>query len=106
MIGAAYFEKLAFDNKWIGETARVVQGGLAGLALVYAGIRFARAGYGLYGQVIAGCGAAILYVSTYAAFNFYRLIDRPAAFAEGWRIDNDVVEKSASFFQQAAESRT
>ena len=30
--------------------------------------------------MITGGGAAILYVSTYAAFNFYSLIDRPVAF--------------------------
>jgi len=81
VIGVAYFEKLAFDNRWIGETARVVQGAVAGFLLIYAGIRFARAGYSMYGQMIAGCGSAILYVSTYAAFNFYHLIDRPVAFA-------------------------
>jgi uncharacterized membrane protein len=80
VIGAAYFEKLAFENHWVSETARVIQGGFAGLALVYAGIRFRRAGFTAYGQMISGCGAAILYVSTYAAFNFYHLVDRPVAF--------------------------
>ena len=80
VIGAAYFEKLAIERGWIGETARVLQGGVVGLALVYIGTRFVRAGYSLYGQMISGGGAAILYVSTYAAFNFYHLIDRPAAF--------------------------
>ena len=80
VVGVAYFEKLAFENHWVSEAARVVQGGLGGLALVYAGIRFRRAGFTAYGQMISGCGAAILYLSTYAAFNFYHLIDRPAAF--------------------------
>jgi len=80
VIGAAYFEKLAIERGWIGETARVLQGGVVGLALVYVGTRFVRAGYSLYGQMISGGGAAILYVSTYAAFNFYHLIDRPVAF--------------------------
>jgi uncharacterized membrane protein len=81
VIGIAYFEKLAFENHWIGETARVIQGAIAGAALIYAGSRFVRRGYGLYGQMLAGCGAAVLYVSTYAAFNFYHLIERPVAFA-------------------------
>lgn len=80
VIGVAYFEKLAIDNQWIGETARVIQGALLGLTLVYVGTRFVRSGYALYGQMISGGGAAILYVSTYAAFNFYHLIDRPLAF--------------------------
>ena len=80
VIGVAYFEKLAIDNQWIGETARVIQGAVLGLTLVYVGTRFVRSGYALYGQMISGGGAAILYVSTYAAFNFYHLIDRPLAF--------------------------
>jgi uncharacterized membrane protein len=80
VIGVAYFEKLAIDNQWIGETARVIQGAVLGLVLTYAGLRFVRAGYALYGQMITGGGAAILYLSTYAAFNFYHLIDRPVAF--------------------------
>ena len=80
VIGVAYFEKLAIDNNWISETARVIQGGVLGALLVAAGMRFARAGYRGYGQMIAGGGFAIMYVSTYAAFNYYRLIDRPVAF--------------------------
>jgi uncharacterized membrane protein len=81
VIGVAYFEKLAIEKKWIDETARVIQGAVLGLALAYAGTRFKRADYRLYGQMITGGGAAILYLSTYAAFNFYHLIDRPLAFA-------------------------
>lgn len=81
VVGVAYFEKLAFENHWVSETARVIQGGLAGLALIYTGIRFVRAGYAAYGQMISGCGTAILYVSIYAAFNFYHLLDQPIAFA-------------------------
>jgi uncharacterized membrane protein len=81
VIGAAYFEKLAIENGWIGETARVVQGAIVGLALVFAGTRFVRAGYALYGQMVSGGGAAVLYVTTFAAFVLYHLIDRPVAFA-------------------------
>ena len=80
LIGIAYFEKLAFENAWMGETARVIQGGAAGVLLVYLGTRFARAGYPLYGQAIAGAGVAVLYVSAYASFNFYHLVTRPVAF--------------------------
>jgi uncharacterized membrane protein len=79
VIGVAYFEKWAIDNRWIGETARVIQGGLFGAALIVAGNRVARRGYDVYGQMLAGGGVAILYVSTYAAFIFYHLIDRPIA---------------------------
>jgi uncharacterized membrane protein len=81
VVGVSYFEKLAFENQWIGETARVIQGAIAGVALISVGLRFVRTGYRLYGQVLSGCGIAILYVTMYAAFNLYHLISRPAAFA-------------------------
>ena len=80
VIGVGYFEKLAIDNRWIGETARVIQGGVLGLILLYVGHRFIRAGYGFYGQMICGGASAVLYVSTYASFNFYHLIGRAEAF--------------------------
>jgi uncharacterized membrane protein len=80
VIGVSYFEKLAIDNHWVSETWRVMQGGFAGLVLVLAGLRIAKRGYRLYGQILSGTGVAIMYVSTYAAFNFYQLISQPAAF--------------------------
>jgi uncharacterized membrane protein len=81
VFGAAYFVKLAVDNEWISEGGRVAVGAIVGLSLVYAGRRFASAGYPLYGQMMSGGGVAVLYVSIYGAFNFYHLISRPAAFA-------------------------
>jgi hypothetical protein len=81
VVGVAYFEKLAIDNQWISATTRVIEGGVVGLLLVAAGLQFVRKGYRLYGQLVSGSGVAILYVSTYAAFNFYRLIAQPTAFA-------------------------
>jgi uncharacterized membrane protein len=80
VVGVSYFEKLAIDNHWIGETARVLQGAVVGLLLVAGGLQFVRKGYRMYGQIVSGCGIAILYVSTYAAFNFYHLISQPVAF--------------------------
>jgi uncharacterized membrane protein len=59
----------------------VMLGGLWGLVLAYAGTRFVRAGYPLYGQMISGGGIAMLYVSTYGAYNYYQLISQPMAFA-------------------------
>ena len=40
--GIAYFEKLAIEYRWIGETARVIQGAVAGVALMFAGTRFVK----------------------------------------------------------------
>jgi uncharacterized membrane protein len=81
VVGVSYFVKLAFDNAWITEAARVAIGAVAGSVLIYAGVRFARKDYRLYGQMITGGGIAILYVSIYGAFNFYNLIPQPVAFA-------------------------
>jgi len=79
VIGAAYFQKLAMDNHWLNETARVIEGAIAGLLLVFGGLRSVRRGFAFYGQMLSGCGVAVLYISTYAAFNFYHLIGRPLA---------------------------
>jgi uncharacterized membrane protein len=81
VVGAAYFIKLAFDNDWITPAARVMLGGLVGFAMAYAGTRFVRAGYALYGQMVSGGGVALLYIATYGAFNYYQLISQPVAFA-------------------------
>ncbi len=80
IVGIAYFEKLAIENHWVSETTRVIQGAVVGMILVVAGLRFVRAGYRVYGQVVSGCGVAVLYVSTYAAFNLFHLISQPVAF--------------------------
>ena len=74
LVGVAYFEKLAMDNHWIGEAARVIQGAAAGLVMIGAGLRFRHKGLDLYGQMIVGCGLGILYLSTYAASTLYGLI--------------------------------
>jgi uncharacterized membrane protein len=74
VVGASYFEKLAMDNGWIGEMARVLQGGAVGLGLIIAGLWFNRRGYGIYGQMVSASGIAILYLCVYAAYSLYGLI--------------------------------
>jgi uncharacterized membrane protein len=81
LVGASYFVKLAFDNEWVTPLMRVALGLLAGLLLVVAGPVFRRRGYALYGQILAGGGIAILYISVFAAFNYYALIGSTPAFA-------------------------
>jgi uncharacterized membrane protein len=80
VIGVSYFEKLAIENHWVNETWRTIQGGIAGVLFVIGGLRIVRKGYRLYGQILAGTGVALMYVSTYAAFNFYHLLTHPIAF--------------------------
>lgn len=80
LLGLGFFVKYAFDNAWINETARVVLGGAAGLALAGAGWTFDRRGYRQYGQILAGTGVVALYISTFAAIWFYGLISQSTAF--------------------------
>ncbi|HEX3559520.1 MAG TPA: DUF2339 domain-containing protein [Pyrinomonadaceae bacterium] len=78
--GVAFFLKLAFDNQWVGAGARVALGAAAGLALLFVGERLRRRGLRQYAYVLSGGGILILYLSIYAAYNFYRLVAQPFAF--------------------------
>lgn len=78
--GVAFFLKLAFDNQWIGPGARVTLGAAAGLALLFVAERLRRRGLRSYAYVLSGGGLLILYLSDYAAYNFYQLIPQPVAF--------------------------
>jgi uncharacterized membrane protein len=75
-IAAAFFLKYAFENEWIGARTRVVAGVCFGLAFLFAGERFRKRGYANYGQSFSGGGIIILYLSIYAAFAFYDLINQ------------------------------
>ena len=77
---AAFFLKLAFESGYFGPTTRVLFGAGAGLALLGAGEFLRERGLRHYAFVISGGGVLILYLSIYAAFNFYALISQPAAF--------------------------
>jgi uncharacterized membrane protein len=79
VLGISFFLKYAFDNNWIGETGRVIMGIIAGIVLLGIGEKTIRK-YPAYGQLISGGGIAVLYLSIFAAFNFYHLISQfPAA---------------------------
>ncbi|MBN1881492.1 MAG: DUF2339 domain-containing protein [Deltaproteobacteria bacterium] len=78
VIGVAFFIKYAFDNNWIGPTGRIVLGILSGLGLVGWGQYLYRT-YRIYAQGLIGGGIAILYVSIFAAHDFYALIPYGAA---------------------------
>jgi uncharacterized membrane protein len=95
VLGASYFIKYAFENDWVTPPLRVALGALGGAALVEGGRRFAARGLGFFGQVLTGGGLAILYLSVYAAYDFYGLLGRAPAFAllagvtavAAWRAD-------------------
>ncbi|MBI5528483.1 MAG: DUF2339 domain-containing protein [Deltaproteobacteria bacterium] len=79
--GVGFFVKYAFDNQWIGPTARVAVGICAGVAMLFAGDRFVRRGWRALGLGLLGAGLAVMYVSVFAAFSIYDLLPQSAAFA-------------------------
>jgi uncharacterized membrane protein len=78
--GVAFALKYAFENEWVGPGARVALGALAGLGLLGTGERLRQRGLRPYAYVLSGGGVLILYLSIYAAYNFYGLLPQPAAF--------------------------
>lgn len=80
IFAVGFFLKYAFDNDWLNETARVILGGAAGLLLIAGGYRHHRRDLRVFAQGLTGAGAAILYLSIYAAYDFYHLIPQPIAF--------------------------
>ncbi len=81
VLGVAFFFKYAVDNRWIGEAGRVVIGAATGLLAIAGAERFRRRAETVFAQGICGAGVAILYVSFYAAYGFYRLMPHAPAFA-------------------------
>ena len=77
--GVAFFLKFAFDNQWIGPSARVSLAALAGVALLYVGERLRRRDLRSYAYVLSGGGLLILYLSVYAAYSLYHLIGHTPA---------------------------
>ena len=80
ILGVGFFLKYAFDNDWLNELARVLMGGAAGLLLIGGGYRFHLRNLAVFSQGLTGAGVAILYLSIYAAYDFYDLIPHLAAF--------------------------
>ncbi|MDT7687574.1 MAG: hypothetical protein QOE46_333 [Acidobacteriota bacterium] len=78
--GVAFALKYAFENEWVGPGARVALGALAGLALLGTGERLRQKGLRPFAYVLSGGGVLILYLSIYAAYDFYQLLAQPFAF--------------------------
>ncbi len=74
VLGTVYFLKLAFENNWIGPSGRVAIGILFGTGFFLWGEALQKHQYPYYGQIVTGGGGAILYLSAYAAFNYYHLV--------------------------------
>lgn len=79
VVGVGFFLKLAFDNNWIGNTGRIVLGIGVGIALLGVG-EYAQRRVPVWAQPVTASGAAILYLSIYAAFGLYQLLRPDVAF--------------------------
>ena len=79
LFGTAFFLKYAYDNGWIGPLGQVALGLMLGLALVAAGWRYECSGWHVFSRMLTGAGTVVLYLATYSAFGFYRLLPQQAA---------------------------
>ncbi len=79
-IGIIFFFKYAADNQWIGAGGLVIAGFFAGLLLIGFAEWLRNRNQHAISQGLAGCGCAILYISAYASFGYYKLIPREAGF--------------------------
>jgi len=73
IIGAGFFLKYAFDQNWLGPTARVILGIVAALVMLGLGYYWQKR-YPILTQVLSGGGIAILYLSIFASFAIYDLV--------------------------------
>ncbi|HMK39325.1 MAG TPA: DUF2339 domain-containing protein, partial [Bacteroidota bacterium] len=80
ILGVGFFLQYAFANDWITEPVRVMIGVAVGLTLLAGAARSAARGFQIFAQGLVGAGIAILYLSAYASFNYYRLVTQPWAF--------------------------
>ena len=81
VLGIGFFLKYAFDQNWVGPGGRIILGYLAAVAFFGVGDVFRRRpGAAAFGLYLTGGGLAILYLTTYAAFELYALLNQVSAF--------------------------
>jgi uncharacterized membrane protein len=80
LIGVAYFLKYAFDTGWIGPAGRVAIGLIAGIAVVVWSESFRRKGSPAFSYSLKAVGIGILYLSLWAASQYFHLVPASAAF--------------------------
>jgi hypothetical protein len=73
ILAAGYLLRLSFDRGWISPFMRCVGGALSGLAIGAVGWRL-QPRYRTYGAALIGCGAAIIYLSVWAAARLYAVL--------------------------------
>ncbi len=80
LVGLSYFLKLAFENDWIGPPIRVAIGLAIGLGLLLWSNRFRKRGFNGFSYSLKAIAFGAMYLSLWAAFQFFHLITAPVAF--------------------------
>lgn len=80
LFAVSFFIKYAFENNWVGPRGRVAIGLLLGSALLPWSGWLLRRGYQYFSEGIAGLGAAVLYVSLWSGWHYYKLFAQVQAF--------------------------
>jgi hypothetical protein len=73
ILAAGYLLRLSFDRGWISPVMRCIGGALGGIAVGAVGWRL-QPRYRTYGAALVGCGAAIIYLSVWAAARLYGVL--------------------------------
>lgn len=81
LAGAVFFVKLSNDHNWIPPEVRVACGVLAGLVLLAGGAWRLGKERTLIAEGLTGLGASVLYLSLWAAFGPFHLLQLGVAFA-------------------------
>jgi uncharacterized membrane protein len=81
LIGVSYFLKYAFESNWIGPSAQILIGVIAGLTVVVWSEWFRSRGYQAFSYSLKAVGIGALYLSLWTAFQIYSLIPMSVAFA-------------------------
>ena len=73
ILAAGYLLRLSFDRGWISPLMRCIGGALSGFVVGAVGWRL-QPRYRTYGAALIGCGAAIIYLSVWAAARLYGVL--------------------------------
>ncbi len=73
ILAAGYLLRLSFDRGWISPVMRCIGGALSGIVVGAVGWRL-QPRYRTYGAALVGCGAAIIYLSVWAAARLYGVL--------------------------------
>jgi uncharacterized membrane protein len=80
VFGVGYFLKYSFDQGWVGPAGRVTMAYVWGIAFLIAGDWFRKKDLEKFGLPLIGGGIAVLYFSTFAAFQIYQIFGQTLSF--------------------------